>query len=199
MVNTKNKFNTQKMTLTAILTAFVVVFEMLSYFLLKPGLTFNATIALVPIVVGAAICGIGYGSWLGFIFGLVVLLEGGAAFFLEYNPYATVLVVLLKGTLCGAAAGVVFKLTSKFNKYVGTILSGLICSVVNTGIVVLGGIIFFLPRIEEISRGTAYPDALVYMFMVMIGINIIIELGINMVLCPLIVRIIGVGKKQFKK
>lgn len=75
---------------------------------------FSITLVLAPIIVGAAIYGISTGALLGFEFGLLVLLPrpfgtGDAAAFFTISPIPTVIVVLLKGTLAGLCAGLVFK------------------------------------------------------------------------------------------
>lgn len=107
--------NTSKMTRTIVgmglLTAIVVVLQMIAA-TIKFGM-FSVTFALIPIVIGAALYGIGAGAWLGLVFGVVVLLSGDAAAFLTINPAGTIITVLLKGALAGTMAGVLYKLISK--------------------------------------------------------------------------------------
>ena len=54
---------------------------------------FSISLVLVPIVVGAAVYGWKVGAWLGFVFGVAVLLSGDANSFMIVDPVATVLVV----------------------------------------------------------------------------------------------------------
>ena len=68
------------------------------------------SLVLIPIVIGAATCGPKIGAWLGFVFGIFVLISGDAAAFLSVDIFGTIVTVLLKGTLCGLAAGYVYKL-----------------------------------------------------------------------------------------
>lgn len=93
-----------------LLTAIVVVLQLIGS-TIRFG-TFSVSLVLMPIVVGAALFGIGAGAWLGFVFGVVVLLSGDANLFLGINPFGTIITVLLKGTLAGAAAGLIYKLLS---------------------------------------------------------------------------------------
>ena len=109
------KQNTQKIVFTALLTALVVVLQYVSM-ALRFG-TFSITLVLVPVVIGAATCGVLAGGWLGFVFGVIVLLTGDAAPFLAIDVFGTILTVLLKGTLCGIAAGLVYKALHKKNQY----------------------------------------------------------------------------------
>ena len=127
-----SKTSTKKMVLASILTAIVIVLQFLGSFI-KLG-PFSVSAVLVPIVIGAATCGVGIGAWLGLIFGLVVLISGDAAAFLVVNVPGTIITVLLKGALCGLFAGLTYKAIARFNKYVAVAAAATICPIVNTGI-----------------------------------------------------------------
>ena len=58
---------TRTLTGLAIFTAIVIVLEAVSAAVGHVGI-FTFTLALVPIVVGAALYGVGAGAWLGFVF-----------------------------------------------------------------------------------------------------------------------------------
>ena len=73
MSNVANKrANIQKLALTALFTALVIVFQLLGQFI-RFG-TFQIALVLAPIIIGAALCGIKTGVWLGFVFGATYLL-----------------------------------------------------------------------------------------------------------------------------
>ena len=114
-MSTERKKQTENLVLGAILTAIVIVLQLLGGFI-KFG-PFSISLVLIPIVIGAAKCGVKIGTWLGFVFGAVVLLSGGATAFFAVNVFGTVLTVLLKGAACGFAAGLTYKLLAKYNKY----------------------------------------------------------------------------------
>ena len=156
---------------------------------------FSISLVLVPIVVGAALYGIKSGAWLGFAFGAAVLLSGDAAAFLVINPMATVLVVLVKGACCGLAAGVVYTLLERCNKVLAVFVAALVCPLVNTGVFLLGCQLFFLETVAEWGRALGYENAAAYMFLGLAGANFLIEVAVNLVLAPVIVRLIKVGKK----
>ena len=107
----KGKINTNTIIGLGLLTAIVVVMQFISMGL-RFG-TFSITLTLIPIVVGSALYGWGSGAWLGFVFGVTVLLTGDANLFLAVNIPGTIITVILKGALAGAAAGFVYKLISK--------------------------------------------------------------------------------------
>lgn len=188
----KNRDLTYKLVGTALLTAIVVVLQLVGG-AIKVG-TFSISLVLMPIVVGAALFGIWSGAWLGFVFGVMVMATGDAALFLAVNVPGTIITVLAKGILAGLAAGAVYKLLEKKNKYVATLLASIASPVVNTGVFLIGCAVFFLDTIKSWAG-----DGPVFQYMIvgLVGINFILELAINLVLNPVIVRIVDIGKKSF--
>lgn len=190
MSNATNRMEqTKKLVLGAILTALVILLQLIGSFI-RFG-PFSISLVLVPIVIGAATCGYKIGAWLGFVFGAVVLLSGDAAAFLTIDAFGTFVTVLLKGTLCGLAAGLVYKMVEKFNRYVAVASAAVVCPVVNTGIFLLGCLVFFLKAIAEWGAGAGFETTMEYMFLGLAGGNFLFELAVNIVLCPIIVRIIN--------
>lgn len=156
---------------------------------------FAISLVLIPIVVGAAVYDWKAGAWLGFVFGVAVLLSGDAAAFLAVDPIGTVIVVLLKGTMCGLVAGLLYKLLEKVNSILAVMVAAIACPVVNTGIFLIGCKVFFMDTISEWAAMAGYEDASTYMIVGLAGINFLIELGVNVVLAPMITRLIRLGKK----
>lgn len=175
----------------ALFTAIVVVLQLLGAFI-KLG-PFSISLVLVPIVVGAALYGVAGGAWLGFVFGLIVLASGDAAAFWAFDILGTIVTVIVKGALAGLAAGAVYKALEGVNMTVAVIVSAVVCPVVNTGVFIAGCYIFFLPAIAEWAGVGA--DVGAYIITGMIGINFLAELVINVVLSPVILRLIRIGKK----
>lgn len=271
-MNKKSIFNTRVIVGMGLLTAIVVVLQMIAA-AIKLG-PFSVTFALMPIVIGAALYGIGAGAWLGLVFGIVVLLSGDASVFMAINPFGTIVTVILKGALAGAAAGLLYNVIAK-NKSngraaivisgslltlsgifltvygimqakgtkelfvfttrhsmltipapaviaIGAVLalvgvfmivyvivkkptvslssavfaSAAICPIVNTGIFLLGCRLFFYETIKEWAGGS---NVGAYMIFGLVGLNFIVELAINLILCPVIVTIIRIGEKSIAK
>ena len=189
---TNRKTQIERLTVGAIFTALVVVLQLLGSFIhLGP---FSISLVLVPIVLGAALCDYKIGGWLGFIFGVAVLLSGDAAAFLAVNAPGTVLTVLLKGTLCGLAAGLVYRSLQRVNLYLAITASAIVCPIVNTGIFALGCKLFFMDTVAEWAAGFGFADATTYLFVGLIGGNFIVELAVNIILAPVILRIIKIFK-----
>jgi uncharacterized membrane protein len=193
MKKQNGKISAQTMVLGAILTAMVVVLQFMGAFV-RFG-PFSISLVLVPIVIGAATCGYFVGTWLGFVFGIVVLLSGDASVFLAVNPLGTILTVILKGAFCGFFAGLAYKLAAKANKYFAVGLSAVVCPLVNTGIFLIGCIVFFMPTITEWAISLGFGNNVAkYMIFGLVGANFLFELLTNIILSPIIVRLINLRK-----
>ena len=189
MKNTK----TQKIVGIGLFTAIIVALQLLAASI-KFG-PFSITLVLAPIVIGAALYGIGAGAWLGVTFGVSVLISGDAAAFMTINPAGTVVTVLLKGMLAGLVAGLIYKALESKNKTVAVILAGIACPIVNTGIFLAGCYLFFQEWLVSVFGTTGFATVVTGL----VSVNFAVELGINMVLASVIVRVIDIGKKQLKK
>ncbi len=193
MRNDKRKgISTKIIALTAIHTAIVVVLQFLGQFI-RFG-PFAISLVLVPIVIGAATCGTKTSTWLGLVFGAIVLVSDAQAF-LAIDILGTVVTVLLKGILAGLLAGLTYKFVSKKNVYLAVILSAIVCPIVNTGVFLLGCIIFFMDTISQWATTFGFPSTVEYMFLGMVGANFLFELAINVVLSPVVVRLLNIKKK----
>ena len=189
--NKNGKSFTKNLTMVAILTAITVVLQIVAL-VSRPFLPFSITLSLFPIVIGAALCGPVTSSWLGFAFGVTVLLSGDAAAFLTVNIPGTIITVLAKGTL----AGLVYKLASKVNGYFGVFCSAIVAPIVNTGVFLLGCKLFFMDTITSWAEAAGSPNVGSYIILSFVGINFLIELGVNMVCSPIILRLINIRKKE---
>lgn len=182
-------------TTLGILTAIVVVLQIVANYIQPiPGVSLS--FVLVPIVIGAALAGPLAGGYLGLVFGAVVLLTGGANAFLAINVPGTIIVCLVKGFLAGFFAGLVYKLFSKSNQYLAVFFAAIICPVTNTGIFLLGCRLFFWDTIVEWGTMSGFKSPIVYAFLGLAGINFIIELAINFILAPIILRLINLWKER---
>ena len=187
------KVNVGTLVGIGLLTAIVVVLQFVSMSL-RFGM-FSITLTLVPIVVGAALYNWKAGAWLGFAFGVIVLLSGDAAAFLALNIPGTIITVIVKGTLAGLCAGLVYKLVSKKNQIAAVLLASITAPIVNTGVFLIGSAVFFL---DTITQWAGTENVFVYMLVGLVGFNFFIELGVNLVLNPTILQIIRIGKKNNK-
>lgn len=184
--------NIKRLTYLAVMTAMVIILQLLGSALLRLGI-FSVSLVLIPIVLGAAICGPLSGMWLGVVFGLTVLISGDAAFFMGFDVFGTIVTVLVKGALCGLCAGLAFRLLDKVNRYLAVVVSALVCPLVNTGVFVLGVFTFFMDDIAALAADSGM-NAVAYIFLVLIGGNFIFELVVNILLCPAVMRLLKIKK-----
>lgn len=188
------RFNTQQITLAAILTAIVVVLQLIANFV-QPVPGVSITFVLVPVIIGAALLGVWAGAWLGLIFGAVVLI-GGASYFLAISWPGTVFTVLVKGCCAGLAAGLTYRLLERINQYFAVFAAAFVCPIVNTGLFLVGCRLFFWETIKEWGIAAGFKNPFAYMILGLAGINFLIELGINLLLAPTILRIINLRKQK---
>ncbi len=189
------KIEARQIALAAILTAIVAVLQIIANFVQPiPGV--SITLVLVPVVIGAALLGKWVGAWLGFVFGVVVLVLGGAAAFITIHPLGTVITVLVKGSCAGFAAGITYKLLEKVNPYLAVLAASFVCPVVNTCLFFVGCRLFFWETIKEWGSAAGFENTFAYMIIGLAGINFLIELGINLLLAPTILRLINYAKRN---
>ena len=193
----ESKVNIKNLALTGLLTAIVVVLQYLAVFLRLNGL-FSVSLVLVPIVIGAALCGKRAGAWLGFVFSVMVFVTGDATLFLGINFWGTIITVLLKGMLAGFLTALVYQLVAKYNRYVAVIVGAVVCPIVNTGIFLLGSRLFFYDTISQWAVAEGLPVG-VYMLVGLVGLNFVFELLVNVILAPVSVRLVDVGRRSMRE
>lgn len=189
----KNHERTQRLVGVALFTAIVFVLQIISANI-KLGVFSIASFALVTIVVGAAMYGLAAGAWLGFVFGVAVLVSGDAALFLSLSIHGTIITVLVKGAAAGFAAALAYRLIEKHNKTVAAIAAGIVSPIVNTGLFVAGCYLFFLDTLAAEASAGGY-NTFIYICTFYVGVNFIVEFAINLVLNPIIIRLVKIGRK----
>ena len=192
---TNNKQKTQKLVLGAIMTGLVIILQLIGSATTFFG-PFSTAVALIPIVLGAAMCGWAVGAWLGFVFGMVVILSGGAALFFAFNVPGTIITVLAKGILCGLVAGIAYNALAKFNKYVAVFAAAILCPIVNTGVFLLGCYLFFLDSATQIADVLGMSISGMAVFWTLAMGNFALEVISNAVLSPVIVRVLNYNKNK---
>jgi uncharacterized membrane protein len=191
----KRRVHTVRLARLALLTAIVAVLAYYGGFI-KIGGFASISLTLIPVVIGATLCGPLEGAWLGAVAGVMFFATPDAAFWLGLSVPGTVITVMVKGFLAGLCAGYTYKLLEKVNRYVAIMASAVVCPVVNTGIFLLGSLVFFM---DTVSGGAAAEGISVGMYLIVffVGFNFLFELIANIAVSPAIVRIVDiVGKKR---
>jgi uncharacterized membrane protein len=185
----KRSAQTQSLVLLALLTAMVAILAYYGGFIKIGGLA-SISLTLIPVVIGATLCGPFAGACLGFVAAVMFFATPDAAFWLGLSVHGTIITVIVKGILSGLLAGLAYKLFQGINRYVAVILSAVVCPVVNTGLFALGSRLFFWSAYAEMGGG----NAMMILMTVMIGFNFIAEIAANMICAPVIVRILHAAK-----
>jgi uncharacterized membrane protein len=191
---------TSRMVGIAIFIAIVIILQMVGSFI-RFG-SFSVSLVLIPIAVGAAVYGAAAGAILGAAFGVVVLIncingvDAGGAMLWAANPALTALLCIAKGALAGAVSGWVYRALSPKNGIAGAVCAAVICPVINTGIFLAGLLLFYQ---ETLIIWAGETELIYYAFIILAGVNFLLELAVNIILSPVIVRIINISGKGMAK
>ena len=187
----ESKFNQEsirKLTLVALLTALATALS----FIKIPILGASITLVLPVVIIGGAIYGPLVGAWLTVIPNLIALTEAGI--FLVTSPVGCVATLLLKGILAGFVSGVVYKALSKKHPIGAVTCAAVVAPVINSGVFVLGCYIFIWDYLVSLAGENGVGIGLLLFGLA--GLNFIIELVLNVILCPSILRIIQIASKK---
>ena len=177
--------NTKRITTISMFVGLVIILQIIATFINFGG--FPITLTLIPIIVGGAMFGPSVGAILGTAFGLVVALmvitgaDPSGATMLAMHPIITISACILKGTFAGLFSALAFKTLKDKNELVAIICASAIAPITNTGILALVIILFF-------------DGAFVTFISLFITINFAIELLIDLMLSPALLRIIDSKK-----
>lgn len=188
---------TKKMVGIALLMAMVVVMQFIGG-MIPPIGGFTISLVLIPIVVGAAVYGPGAGAILGAAFGAIVFIncvtgaDPGGAMVFQANPVLCFLVVMGKGTLAGLAAGLVYRLFARRDRYIAMLAAAIVCPLVNTGTFIACMLLFFNDVLTAWADGTSLVS---YMLTGLVLANFVPELLINATFSPAAVQLTRIADK----
>ncbi len=202
----KNKggLTTLQLTELAILLALVVALQSIS----SIGIV-TLCLCLVPITLGAMVLDWKCGGILGFAFGLVAIFWGimGKDVFTLYlfqaNPVMTILICIVKGTLCGMVPAFIYNALKKHNSLLASIVAAVSAPIVNTGIFALGCIIIQNDVVTTVGKiGITFDASTMSFFALLFGtlitVNFFVELLINVVFAPSLNKVAEVVIKRIK-
>lgn len=193
-------FSTKNIVYLAILTALLVVLNLLSTVF---KVITNVNLTLIPIVLGALMLGMRGGLILGAISGLMTFLFGVTGldaftnFLFTEHPVLTFLTCVVKTTLAGALGGVVYNAFKDKNRYLGTFVASAIVPIINTGVFILGALAMY-DSISVLASGEGV-GVMYFLIIVCAGINFLIELGVNLLVAPAVHTVVRVLEKNVFK
>lgn len=193
----KKGMSTETLVMLSLLTALVALLSYLGGFIKIGGLA-SISLTLIPVVLGAALYGPYAGAWLGAVSGVVFFMTADAVFWFGLSIGGTVITVLIKGACAGLAAGYVYKLLEGKNKYLAIMVAAIAAPVVNTGIFIIGCLIFFIGAVRDMAAGAGMGVG-GYLIVGFVGLNFVFELIVNIAVAPALSRLIDIAKKKFAK
>jgi len=188
--------STERLVGTALLAALVLL---LQFFVSIPLGAFTVTLTLVPIMLGAILYGPTAGALLGGVFGVAVSIQvitGAAGVMstqmLQMAPVVTIAVCILKGVLAGLGAGAVHKLLHRKNNTVAVLLSAISCPLINTGLFTAALFLFYYDLLVSYAAANALANAFAFVFVGVLGLNFVVEFLVNVLLVPVVLRIMAI-------
>ena len=109
---------------------------------------------------------------------------------LELNPAATVAVCIIKGLAAGLVSGIAAKALGRKNLWLGVIAAAVLAPICNTGIFSIALVTIFRTLASEWAVGAGASSIGAYVLAGIIGVNFVIELIVDVVMAPIILRII---------
>ena len=199
------KINTKNIVYFSVLLALVVVLQFVgSYIKIGP---VSISLVLVPIVLGGILLGPLAGMLLGFSFGLITFiavvtgLDAGSAMLFAEAPFMVALICFIKATMCGWIPALVYKAIAKKHPVVGTYVASALAPIINTGIFIIGALMInpTISKVWGVEGGVS--GVFVFLVVTVAGINFLVEFGINILLSPIIVKVIEIitGKVKSKQ
>ena len=140
----KNRLKIKRIVGVAILSALAVVLQLIANYM-PSGSPVNLNLALLVITIAGVVYGPFSGAIVGTIVGFVIIFAPSTSAFIGHNAFMTVVLCLLKTGLAGMCAGFLFKLIKRWSVPGGIVSASLIVPIVNTGLFLIGAMIFFLP------------------------------------------------------
>ena len=201
-MNKSSHAKTLKMVQIALLSAIVVILQLFFSAVRVGPVTLN--FVLVPIVMAGVLLGPWAGLFVGAFAGMTTFIQVFTSadvfytFLMTTNPFATACICLLKTALAGFIVGLLanglktFSGKSERTSYISSILYAAVCPVVNTGLFCLGMVLFFADAmLTDANFAGAMGNGVIYfIFIGLAGINFIVELVLNIILCPVLIRIL---------
>ena len=158
---------------------------------------------LIPIVLGAIVFGPWVGGFLGLACGVVVLIQvimGAVPFYAliwTNDPLVTTLTCLVKTTVAGIVAGLLYPWICKKNSLVAVFVASGIVPVLNTLLFIVGCL--FMTGSVHVLAADGGQNVLAFILVGLVTFNFFIEFAINLLVSPALHRVIGVVVKKARR
>ena len=194
------KQQTRRLVQLSLLSAIIIVLQALALGT-SVWLQTSINLTLIPIALGAMILGPSAGAFLGAVCGVVVLLCGvfnldkftGILF--QNNPLITAAMCLVKTTVAGWVAGVLYRLLKDKLPKVSVLLVSALIPIINTGLFILGA--FIISETIQTQFGTGkYANVLLFIVLGLAVPGFAMEFPLNIVMSPALKHIQQIVQKK---
>ena len=185
-------FSARNVTSLAILIALVVVLQTFGGAINIGPVQLNFT--LIPIALGAILLGPLAGLILGFACGVVVAIQvilGLVPFYVliwTETPVVALLTCVVKTTVAGYIAGLIFKIFRKKNFYISVFVAAALVPIINTALFIVGCLGMWEVMVS-LAGGT---NVLGFILVSLVTFNFFVELAINLLCAPALYKVIKV-------
>ena len=195
----KKFFTAQNIATFGVLLALVIVLQLFGGTITIGAVQLNFT--LIPIVLGAILLGPWAGAFLGLACGAIVLYQviTVPTFFYTAiwtnDPVVTALTCLVKTTVAGLVAGLLFRLIEKKNRLVAVFVAAGIVPVINTGLFILG----CLGMVNSVYGMANGQNVFVFILVGLVTFNFFIEFALNLLVSPALHTVYKAVEKSAKR
>ena len=196
MEREKKFFTSRNLAILGVLSAFIVVLQVFGSYIAIG--TVRLSFVLVPIVLGGIMTGVLGGAFLGLLFGVITLIMGvagldGFTFILfSDHPFLTAATCLVKGMAAGLVSAALYGEIVKLNKTAAVFTAAAAAPIVNTGLFIVGALFMADTLKANFVQNTS---VIYFLFIGCAGVNFLIELAINLLLSPVLLRVIKIVRK----
>ena len=182
------KQKTRRLVQLSLLSAIIVVLQALA---LGSSIWLQTSInlTLIPIALGAMILGPSAGAFLGAVCGVVVLVCGVFNFdkftgiLFQNNPFITAAICLVKTTVAGWVAGVIYRLLKEKLPKASVFIVSALVPIINTGLFILGA--FLIADTIQGNFGTGnYANVFIFIALGLAVPGFVLEFPLNVALSP---------------
>ena len=166
----------------------------------------NINVVLIPISLCAMVLGPIQGAALGCIYGLIIVIQGGVmsmdpftSILFQNAPFVTFLICVSKTTLAGFICGAVYKALKSKNSVAAIFVAAAITPIVNTGVFILLCLTIsdvFANNAAALGFDSVGSTLIIYLIVICAGWNFVWEFIANLILSPVLGRVITAVSKK---
>lgn len=187
-----NSIKIRRMAGMAILIAVAIILQFIATYVKFGPLEIN--LGLIAIAIGGFLYGPLYGMIIGVVVGVVICVSPATIqFFMLFDtvhPWISIIITIVlclaKTGIAGLVSGYVFKVLKKFNFTFASIASTLLIPIINTGIFIVGVLVYFLPIYGNAGG----------LFAAIFTTNLLVEVCIVSILSPVIAYLVRILSKN---